>query len=181
MANQVAQGLLSPWLQRHRLAAVKPWLRGKILDFGCGAGVLADFIPPSKYIGYDIDTASVSAARSLHPDHTFVSVPPITADFDCIVSLAVIEHSDDPRAFLERIGSLVKEGGRIVVTTPNPLLDPIHHAGAKIGIFSHDASEEHVSLLNRKALMQLAASLGLSVERYERFLLGANQLLVLRK
>ena len=158
-----------------------PWLSGRVLDYGCGSGALADVVNADCYVGYDIDAASIDEARRLHPRHEFTLTAPQEGSFDTVASLAVIEHMAQPDAFVRGLAELCKPGGRIVLTTPNPLLDPAHHLGAKFGLFSHDASEEHVSLLDRKALAGLATSAGLGVVRYARFLLGANQLLVLQK
>ena len=39
--------------------------------------------------------------------------------FDCITACEVIEHLDDPRAFLRACRKLLKPGGVVVVSTPN--------------------------------------------------------------
>lgn len=181
MSDQGTQGLLSPWLRRHRLAAAKPHLKGSVLDFGCGSGALAAFVAPGDYVGYDVDAASLDRAHSLYPSHTFVQSLPVDRVFDRVVSLAVIEHMPDPPGFLSQLASFAKPGGRIVLTTPNPRFDFLHHYGSAIGLFSHDASEEHVSLLDHAGLQALANQLALKVVEYRRFLMGANQLLVLEK
>ena len=69
---------------------------------------------------------------------------------------------------------------RLVLTTPHPSVDMVHTLGARLGIFSRHASEEHQDLLDHAGLVQAAGRGGLSVELYRRFLLGANQLAVLR-
>jgi 2-polyprenyl-3-methyl-5-hydroxy-6-metoxy-1,4-benzoquinol methylase len=181
VADQANQGLFSPWLQKRRLAMASPWLSGRVLDYGCGSGALASMVDADRYVGYDIDATSIDHARRLHPRHVFTQDAPMAESFDTVASLAVIEHMKQPDTFVRQLAGLCKQGGRIVLTTPNPMLDPVHHFGAKLGLFSHDASEEHVSLLDRKALADLATSTGLGIVRYARFLLGANQLLVLQK
>lgn len=181
MSDQGTQGLLSPWLRRRRLAAAKPYIHGTVLDFGCGSGALAASVAPADYVGYDIDAASLERARTLYPMHTFVQSPPTGRAFDCVVSLAVIEHMHEPEEFLSQLVNLANNGGRIVISTPNPRFDFLHDYGSALGLFSHDASEEHVSLLDRTALLAMASRLGLRVIQFKRFLMGANQLLVLEK
>jgi SAM-dependent methyltransferase len=39
--------------------------------------------------------------------------------FDCIIASEVIEHLNDPRAFLRQCSSLLFKGGTIIITTPN--------------------------------------------------------------
>lgn len=181
MSDQGAQGLLSPFLRRQRLAAVRPWLRGTVFDLGCGSGALAELLGPENYCGYDIDASSLAKARALHPRHRFVDALPAEAAFDTVVSLAVIEHCKDPAAFLRGLVALARPGGSVVLTTPHPAFEFIHDFGARAGLFSHDASEEHEVLLDRKALHELAAAQSLPVLAYQRFLFGANQLFVLQR
>jgi len=181
MADQGAQGFFSPFLRRRRIAAARPWLQGRVFDFGCGSGALATAIPSSDYAGYDADPAVIEKARLAHPRHRFLATAPDQGDWDTVACLAVIEHCADPAAFLARLAALVRQGGRIVLTTPHPAFEIVHDVGARLGLFSHDASEEHESLLDRPALEALAQATGLEIERYRRFLGGANQLLVLRR
>lgn len=180
MSDQGTQGLLSPWLRRRRMNAVRPWLAGSVFDFGCGSGALAEFVPAADYSGYDIDAQSLAQARVLHPHHRFFDVP-TQIPADTVVSLAVIEHCKDAGGFLRRLAALAKPGGRIALTTPHPAFEFVHDLGSRIGIFSHDASEEHEVLLDRNALSDLARAERLEIVHYRRFLFGANQLIVLRR
>lgn len=181
MSDQGNQGLLSPFLRRQRLAAARPWLRGKVFDFGCGSGALAEVVGADDYCGFDIDASSLAKARALHPGHRFVDAVLPGAAFDTVASLAVIEHCKDPGALLRDLVALARPGGSVVLTTPHPAFEFIHDFGARVGMFSHDASEEHEVLLDRRALHDLAAAQSLPVLAYRRFLFGANQLFVLRR
>lgn len=183
MADQVAEGLLSPFLRARRLAAVRPFLRGRVLDFGCGTGALAAQVAGARYLGVDRDEASLAVARTAWPRHRFqTTLPPVGSAFDTVVALAVIEHLADPQALLSTLAHrlAVAETSRLVVTTPHPSVDWLHHAGAAIGLFSRHASEEHETLLDRRALMEIGAGASLRLDLYRRFLLGANQLAVFR-
>lgn len=179
MSDQGTQGMLSPWLRKQRILAAIPHMKGSVLDVGCGSGALADHVAPADYLGYDVDAQSIVVAISTNPGYAFTQSLPEDRFFDTVVSLAVIEHIPDPGTFLATLAGRVRAGGRIIISTPNPRFEFIHHAGSMIGLFSHDASEEHVSLLDRKGLHDLASSLGLDVIAYRRFLMGANQLFVL--
>ena len=53
----------------------------------------------------------------------------------------------------------------------------IHEFGAKIGLFSSHAAEEHKALLNRKALEEITPP-GWKLCTYRRFLGGFNQIAV---
>lgn len=183
MADQGTEGLLSPFLRTKRFNAVKPYLKGKVLDFGCGTGELAAFVYEKKYVGIDVDDYSLSLARTRFPTHRFFSTLSALNDkFDTIVSLAVIEHCHNPTQFLKNLTICLNElpSARIVLTTPHPYVHYIHNAGSTIGLFSQHANEEHETLLNRMKLDSVARQAGLSITVYNRFLLGFNQIVVLK-
>ncbi|MHA1567622.1 MAG: class I SAM-dependent methyltransferase [Alphaproteobacteria bacterium] len=100
MADQGREGLLSPFLRKQRSKAARPYLKGRVLDVGCGAGALAKLIDPESYVGIDIDEDPLNRARRDFPHHRFESaLPEGSKKFDTVVALAVIEHVPDPSAF----------------------------------------------------------------------------------
>jgi 2-polyprenyl-3-methyl-5-hydroxy-6-metoxy-1,4-benzoquinol methylase len=184
MFGQESEGLLSPFLQRRRIAAARPFLHGRILDVGCGSGALANIIPPENYLGVDVDEKSLSNARRLYPEHRFQSKLPFgESNFETVVSLAVIEHVLQPEDFLtELVAHLAPSAdARIVLTTPHPAVACAHSRGARLGLFSQHASKEHKLFLDRSRLELLANACNLHLLLYRRFLLGANQLAVLKR
>ncbi|GFN45660.1 class I SAM-dependent methyltransferase [Candidatus Regiella insecticola] len=185
MSDQGTEGLLSPYLRKKRIQAAAPHLKGRVLDFGCGSGALATLIEPDKYLGYEIDSDSIQQAQILYPKHCFTSeLPESSNKFDTIVSLAVIEHISDPIEFLRILAAYLNEtasSSQIVVTTPHPLFDWVHYLGAKIGLFSKSANEEHEDLLNRSKLEFVGKQARLMLISYRRFLFGANQIAIYTK
>lgn len=178
MGNQVEQGLFSPFLQRVRIAAARPHLRGQVLDIGCGNGALAAFVDPDLYLGMDRDKEALTAARASFPKHQFTEKLPANGPFDTIVALALIEHLTEPQAELKLWSSLLSEGGRIVLTTPCRSFRSVHELGSRAGLFSQDAAREHVEMFNRRSLTALAEQVGLHLVYYVHFLGVANQLAI---
>lgn len=184
MADQASEGFLSPYLKQKRLEAAKPYLRGQILDFGCGSGTLSLYTDSGNYVGVDQDILSLEYARAKFPNYRFLDSLPVPIEsFDTIVSLAVIEHVSEPAEFLKMLASYLSEesSSRIVITTPHPSVDWIHDLGAKVGLFSKHANDEHEDLLDRNKLELVGAQAGLSLIEYKRFLFGANQLAIYEK
>ena len=179
--SQERQGLLSPFLQSRRIAAAAPYVRGSVLDVGCGAsGELARRCSPETYLGLDIDPAKVARAAARMPEFRFTTEWPVAKRFDTVAGLAVIEHLPEPGDFLERLAVSVEPGGgRVVLTTPAPRYAFVHAAGAAMGVFSREAAAEHQELLDRRAISLLAQQVGLRVTVARSFLFGANQLFVL--
>ena len=184
MADQGSEGILSPFLRKKRIAAARPFLIGRVLDVGCGSGSLADIVKPSLYYGVDIDSESLDCARNKFPDHHFENTLPLSSEkFETVVSLAVIEHIQDPGAFLLELSCYLDDSPNacIVITTPHPSVDWVHEFGAKIGLFSSHANEEHEELLDRNKLNTAGKKAGLNLRHYKKFLFGANQIAIFVK
>ncbi|MEQ9721778.1 class I SAM-dependent methyltransferase [Yersinia alsatica] len=181
MADQGSEGLMSPYLRKKRFEAAESYLNGRVLDFGCGSGVLSAKVSAGNYVGVDRDISSLEYARAQFPQHCFLSdLPDNTEKFDTIISLAVIEHVSDPASFLMMLAGYLndRQSSRIVITTPHPNVDWVHDLGAKIGLFSKHANDEHEDLLDKNKLQQAGVKAGLSLIEYKRFLYGANQLAI---
>ena len=182
MADQASEGLLSPFLRRRRIKAVRPFLKGKVLDIGCGSGALAEHFKPGNYLGVERDADSREVARKLFPQHQFIPElnDQVDSSFDTVVALAVIEHVPDPVAFMHELAGRLSpaHSGRVVCTTPHPSFDGIYDMGARMGFFSHHAHEEHEELFDREKLAEVGQASGLQLVDYRRFLFGANQLAV---
>jgi 2-polyprenyl-3-methyl-5-hydroxy-6-metoxy-1,4-benzoquinol methylase len=181
VADQGSEGLLSPFLRSRRVEQAMPFLTGTVLDIGCGSGVLARHLPPKGYLGFDQDSAVLELARRSYPEHRFTSTMPKGQHFDTIVALALLEHLDDPGAALREWQQQLAPGGRIVATTPHPRGDRLHRTGARLGLFSQSAAEEHTALLDRRSLAALGGGASLRITHYRRFLLGMNQVVVLER
>jgi SAM-dependent methyltransferase len=94
------------------------------LDVGCGDGFLSARLARSglEVVAVDADAPVVDRARARFPDVPVdwvvgdVMVLPLAAgSFDLVVSNATLHHLGDPGAALERLGDLVRPGGRLGV------------------------------------------------------------------
>ena len=184
-------GLLTRRVQAARLAAALPHVPAgaRVLDLGCGLTDLpARF---ASYTGCDRSPVVLAEMRRRHPAAVFASwdvdadePPPevvARAPFDAVLMLAILEHVPPPQRALSRAAALLGPGGRVVATTPHPLGRAALEAGARLGLLSRHADEEHETLLDRAALARAAGDAGLALARYSRFLAGLNQLAVLTR
>jgi 2-polyprenyl-3-methyl-5-hydroxy-6-metoxy-1,4-benzoquinol methylase len=179
MARLVDAGMLSYWLVRRRQRAVRCHLKGRVLDFGCGVGTLAEICDPARYLGVDVDPRKIEIARKERPAYRFETSVGASERFDTVAALAFIEHVHDPAGYLRRFAGMLNEGGTVVLTTPHPSLEWVHTVGSRIGLFSHAAHEEHEDLIDRSRMGELLEGTGVRLAGYHRFLFGANQLFVL--
>lgn len=100
-----------------------------VLDFGCGSGVMLSFLArhSQRVTAMDIDLVPLDRVKKYIPlaeniqvlDANQVSISQLTpTSFDLINALDVLEHVDDLRGTLPELLSLLKPGGRLVVSGP---------------------------------------------------------------
>ena len=95
---------------------------GALLEIGCGSGArLAALRARGWQVhGQEIDPQAAAVAR----EHFGLSVhlgpvSDMTGNFDAVILNHVIEHVPDPVEMLEHCRRLLRDGGTLVVTTPN--------------------------------------------------------------
>lgn len=178
-------GLLSPFLRNRRIKAAHPYLKGQVLDYGCGIGLICELVPQDSYVGVDIDQKVLKLAKKAYPAARFYTPSDFARQdmlkFDTIVGLAIVEHVDDPLEFLKNLSKRLKKGGRIVLTTPHPSLEWLLRVGDKVGLFSRASHEEHNVLVDLSLAEDMANETNLQLLVYKRFLIGANQLIIYQR
>ena len=95
--------------------------RGALIDIGCGAQVYRTLVPAGvTYLG--IDTIEARAKFGYEtPDTHYFSGDDWGVDeaaFDVALCTEVLEHIQNPAAFLGRIDRCLRPGGRLVLTVP---------------------------------------------------------------
>ncbi|WP_342643599.1 bifunctional 2-polyprenyl-6-hydroxyphenol methylase/3-demethylubiquinol 3-O-methyltransferase UbiG [Rhodoligotrophos ferricapiens] len=110
--------------------ALKPFTDLRILDIGCGGGLLTEPMARlgAEVVGVDpgernIRTAQVHAeAQGLFIDYrtgTAESLADQGERFDIILNMEVIEHVADPDRYVARCAEMLKPGGIMVLATIN--------------------------------------------------------------
>ncbi len=99
--------------------------RPTVVDVGCGSGNLYRHLCEhcEHYLGVDIIRYDgfPTEAEFVGADLESGRVPLPDASADVVTAVEVIEHVENPRAFVRELTRIAKPGGVVVVTTPNQL------------------------------------------------------------
>jgi 2-polyprenyl-3-methyl-5-hydroxy-6-metoxy-1,4-benzoquinol methylase len=82
--------------------------------------------------------------------------------FDVLLSTEVIEHTPDPRAALTELARVVKPGGRLVVTTPCKLWEPVVRTASALKLRPYNGNENFTWPTSARRILERA---GVRVER----------------
>jgi 2-polyprenyl-6-hydroxyphenyl methylase / 3-demethylubiquinone-9 3-methyltransferase len=102
----------------------------RILDIGCGGGLIAEPLARLGAVVTGIDAAesSIAVARAhargmgLEIDYRAATAEELSAAgerFDAVLALEVVEHVADRSLFLEAVAALVRPGGALIASTLN--------------------------------------------------------------
>lgn len=103
-------------------------LSGKVLDWGAGQGSLSQRLIDANYevtavdmnTEYQVQNTSFHLVDFNNPDAVQAFVNAHKNEFDVVIGIEVIEHVENPWEYLRQLYALVKKGGMVVVSTPNP-------------------------------------------------------------
>ncbi|WP_250462703.1 bifunctional 2-polyprenyl-6-hydroxyphenol methylase/3-demethylubiquinol 3-O-methyltransferase UbiG [Microbulbifer litoralis] len=103
----------------------------KLLDVGCGGGILAEAMAQrgAEVTGIDLGEAPLNVARlhalesGVNVDYRRVAVEELAAEqpgsFDIVTCLEMLEHVPDPASVIHACAALAKPGGQVFFSTIN--------------------------------------------------------------
>ena len=143
-----------------------------VIDIGCGRGDFLEYLrktqPELELIGVDLSPNEPS------PGITYIQKNimemEIERQFDVVVSLAAIEHMEDPLSFARRLKEFCAPNGVIVVMTVNEsgLFYSMARMARRMGmpmVFNRLYSAHHLNHFSVKSLERLLNNAGMDVEK----------------
>ncbi len=135
----------------------------RILDVGCGDGVIASLVPSHhRVVGIDLALSRVRGcqiALSASGQEFAVAdaqhLPCPDEYFDLVIFSEIIEHLPNPGSALEEVRRVLKHGGRIVISTPGA----VHHLGEIGELYEH----QHLQLFSSRSLRDAVTITGFEV------------------
>lgn len=88
----------------------RSFCHGQIVELGCGKTPLFDGVRTDLVPDIGLNIKKVDCNRAL---------PWGDGNFDTVVAIELIEHLSDHNAFLNECHRILKDGGRLFLTTPN--------------------------------------------------------------
>lgn len=166
----------TPWTEL-RLEAVRalvePQAADRVLDLGCAAGAISDYLSSlgCETVGVDAEPRAVEKARELFTSLRFeladvAELPFEDGSFDKAVAADLVEHLDDEtfRAMLACVHRVLRPGGTLSIYTPNP-----RHVIERLK--EHDLllaqNPTHIGLRDAATLARMLREGGFEVDRSE--------------
>ncbi|KAF7597670.1 MAG: bifunctional 3-demethylubiquinol 3-O-methyltransferase/2-polyprenyl-6-hydroxyphenol methylase [Candidatus Dactylopiibacterium carminicum] len=152
---------------------------GRVLDVGCGGGILAEGLAErgAEVTGIDLSDKALAVAR-LHllesgqrVDYHKIAVETLAEEapgsFDVVTCMEMLEHVPDPASVVRACATLVKPGGQVFLSTLNR--NPKSYLFAVIGaeyILSllPRGTHEYARFLKPSELSRFVRDAGLDVE-----------------
>jgi 2-polyprenyl-3-methyl-5-hydroxy-6-metoxy-1,4-benzoquinol methylase len=125
--------IINPSVQKYLLPFLRDQIKSsdKILDYGCGSGVLIPIISQfcAEVCGFDIVPGFVILAKKLMVEQDIHNAA-VYDDaefnnkfkdncFDVVIVNDVLHHMDNPSEAIEKIHTLLKPEGRLIIIEPN--------------------------------------------------------------
>lgn len=156
--------------EEYREAAA--WIRADqtVLDVGAGLAGFANHVPQDRYVGLETDLDAVKDCRARGLTVHNMDMATYRAQSDAISAglvsaFQVLEHVDEPDGFIEEMGRLTRQGGRVAVGVPD--------AGSYVSDlpdFMLNAPPHHITWWTEASLLALMERQGLRPLEVKRFL-----------
>jgi SAM-dependent methyltransferase len=117
--NRKAYNWLAYWLLDRHLCQSRGYIRGDVLDAGCGSGPYRSFVLScaETYTGVDWGGTQHRSRPDIVADLN-TGLPCSTSSFDTVFCISVLEHLHSPQVALSEFARVLRPGGQLVLQVP---------------------------------------------------------------
>jgi SAM-dependent methyltransferase len=168
------------WRYKYRAAVAVAYIHQfgfespSVLDIGCADGLtlleMKKKMPDGNFCGAELSESLVDIARSKGVNVFHADVCRLTKEdfhdntYDVVTAMAVLEHLPYPELAGKEIFRILKPGGLLIATCPDPGWEII---SKKMGLFKDEA---HYSHFDKKMFQRFAIQCGMKLESYSKFM-----------
>jgi ubiquinone/menaquinone biosynthesis C-methylase UbiE len=146
-----------------------------MIDLGAADGRMLDSLQQkytkARCVGVEYSRDLVDFAKAKYPhleivrgDAQSLNFP--DTSFDVVIAAALIEHVPDPAKIICEAKRILRPGGILILTSPDPFWG---HLAALVG---HIKKGQHKTLMNLKQLSDLAMKSGFNILKTQKFMLS---------
>lgn len=172
----ILEGFLSG--ERRKMVEDKIKDNSIILDVGCNNPcVLLENVSFRIKKGIGIDPRPVKSSKENITILTEAFYDKLEFEnnfFDHIISLALLEHLENPFIFLKENYRCLKKGGTVLLTTPSPSAHPILQLMSKLGLVNKEFIQQHTIYFSKAGLEKHFLSAGFKNVKIQEFQFGLN-------
>jgi len=182
--GEYPKSLLDLIIEKWRYSKIKKYIKRDsiVLDLGCGydAKLLKSFQNIiKKGIGIDLNFNQKLKSEKIklirgRADQK-INLP--LNSVNTIISLALIEHVENPDMMLSESFRILKKGGNLLLTTPSKYSKPLlEFLAFNLGIISKEEISDHKRYYNKKSLLTALLKAGFRKNKIKTryFQLGLN-------
>lgn len=149
---------------------------GKVLEVGCATGDLLDCVKAKEGLGVDFSERMVRIAGEKYPGLKFRTMDAENLDlndkFDYVIMSNLLDYLEDIWSVLGEAKKVLTSDGKIIITTVNPVWEPIFRLGQKLNLKTPDTARNFITNKDIINLLELGGfeiikeGLGMALPKY---------------
>jgi ubiquinone/menaquinone biosynthesis C-methylase UbiE len=124
-------------------------------------------LPSVTFLGFDLSLELLRATTTngiLKAQSDALHMPIRAGSADVVIATAIIEHVPDPDMMLRECGRMLRPGGLLIITTPDPMMEKI---SSRIGLLKEAGHNETLNLAQLRSRSETA---GFQVVETKKFM-----------